>query len=256
MNEFFLLTLQDHVAHLQLNQPAHANTLVPRFFPALRDAVRGLHDGDQTQVLVISSTGAQFSAGLSLDVFASAEAPPPATLLNAHADRRDPRESAAREAIGAVLAMLGERGASGGPLALQTALRQMLACFNTLEDAPFPVICAVQGGCVGAALDLACACDIRLCTADAYFTPDEHELGMTAELAVLQRLRALIPPGAARELAYTGERLSAARAHELGLVNAVLPDATALLAHALALAGRIAAKSPLAVAGAKAALKR
>jgi enoyl-CoA hydratase len=249
MNEFFLLTLQDHVAHLQLNQAAHANTLAPLFFPALRDAVRGLHDGGQARVLVISSTGAQFSAGLSLEVFASAETPSPAP----HTDRRDPHESASREAIGAVLAMLG---ASGGPLALQTALRQMLACFNVLEDAPFPVICAVQGGCVGAALDLACACDIRLCTADAYFTPDEHELGMTAELVVLQRLRALIPPGATRELAYTGERITAARARELGLVNAVLPDATTLLAHALALAGRIAAKSPLAVAGAKAALKR
>jgi enoyl-CoA hydratase len=171
MNEFFGLTLQDHIAHLQLNQPAHANTLAPLFFPALRDAVRGLHDGGQARVLVISSTGAQFSAGLSLEVFASAEAPPPTAP---HTDRRDPRESASREAIGAVLAMLGERGASGGPLALQTALRQMLACFNALEDAPFPVICAVQGGCVGAALDLACACDIRLCSADAYFTPDEH----------------------------------------------------------------------------------
>ena len=253
MNEFFLLTLQDHVAHLQLNQAAHGNTLAPLFFPALRDAVRGLHEGGQTRVLVISSTGAQFSAGLSLDVFANAEAPPPTVR---RADRRDPGESAAREAIGAVLAMLGEHGASGGPLALQTALRQMLACFNALEDAPFPVICAVQGGCVGAALDLACACDIRLCTADAYFTPDEHELGMTAELSVLQRLRALIPPGATRELAYTGERIGAARAHELGLVNAVLPDADALLDHALALASRIAAKSPLAVAGAKAALRR
>jgi len=252
MNEFFLLAEQEHVAELQLNQPGQANIFAPRFFPALRDAVRSLSDGGRTRVLVISSTGAQFSAGLSLDVFANAETPPAAP----RADRRDPRESASREAIGAVLAMLGERDATGAPLALQTALRQMLACFNALEDAPFPVICAVQGGCVGAALDLACACDIRLCTADAYFTPDEHELGMTAEVSVLQRLRALIPPGATRELAYTGERISAARARELGLVNAVLPDTTALLAHARALAGRIANKSPLAVAGAKAALRR
>jgi enoyl-CoA hydratase len=152
--------------------------------------------------------------------------------------------------------MLGERDATGAPLALQTALRQMLACFNALEEAPFPVICAVQGGCVGAALDLACACDIRLCTADAYFSPDEHELGMAAEPVVLQRLRALIPAGAARELACTGERIGAARAHELGLVNTVLPDAPALRDHASALAHRIAAKSPLAVAGAKAALRR
>jgi enoyl-CoA hydratase len=252
MNAFFLLTAHDQVAHLQLNQPARANSLAPLFFPALRDAVRGLQEAGHTRALVISSSGAQFSAGFSLDVYTNLETPPPAPRT----DRRDPRESIAREAVGAVLAMLGEQGASGGPLALQTALRHMLGCFNVLEEAPFPVICAVQGGCVGAALDLACACDIRLCTADAYFTPDEHELGMAAEPAVLQRLRALIPAGAARELAFTGARIDATRAHELGLVNTVLPDVPALLSHALALAGRIAAKSPLAVAGAKAALSR
>jgi enoyl-CoA hydratase len=251
MNEFFRLTQQDHVAHLQLDQPARSQALTPPFFPALRDAVRGLQESGATRVLLISSAGAHFSTGLSLEVFTSTSPPP-----NPRADRRDPRESASREAVGAVLAMLGAQGAGGGPLALQTALRQMLGCFNALEDAPFPVICAVQGGCVGAALDLACACDFRLCTADAYFTPDEHELGMAAEPTVLHRLRRLIPEGVAREWAFTGERLGATRALELGLVNAVLPDANALLNHAWALAGRLAAKPPLAIAGAKAVFRR
>ena len=243
MNEFFLLDVHEHVAHLRLNQPESANTMAPAFFAALRDAVRGLHDG-ATRVLVISSTGRHFSAGLSLDAYGHGDAPAAAP----HADRRDPLGSAAREAIGAIMQMLDDRGAG--------ALQQLMASFNVLDEAPFPVICAVQGGCIGAALDLACACDIRVCSADAFFTPDESDLGMTADLGVLQRLSRLMPLGAARELAYTGERLPAVRALELGLVNAVLPDTASLLAHALALAGRIAAKSPQAMAGAKLAFRQ
>jgi enoyl-CoA hydratase len=253
MNEYFLLDQQDHVAHLQLNRPERANTLAPPLFSALHDAVRALQDGGSARVLLISSTGAHFSAGLSLDVFAPPEEP--SAALAARHDRRDPRESASREAVGAILQMLGDPAASGRPPDLGGSLRQLMAAFNALDEAPFPVICAVQGGCIGAALDLACACDIRLCSADAFFTPDESDLGMTADLGVLQRLRRLLPQGAARELAYTGERLGAGRAHALGLVNTVLPDASSLLAHALTLAGRIAAKPPLAVASAKAALR-
>ena len=250
MNDFFLLDVHEHVAHLRLNHPERSNTMAPAFFPALRDAVRELHDG-AARVLVISSTGPHFSAGLSLDAYGSSEAPPTAR----RADRRDPRESATREAIGAIMQMLDERR-TGEPLGVAGALQQLMASFDVLEEAPFPVICAVQGGCIGAALDMACACDIRICSADAFFTPDESDLGMTADLGVLQRLGRVMPQGAARELSYTGERLPAARALELGLVNTVLPDAAALLAHALALAGRIAAKSPQAMAGAKLALRR
>ena len=250
MNEFFLLDVHEHVAHLRLNQAERSNTMAPAFFPAFRDAVRGLHDG-AARVLVISSTGPHFSAGLSLDAYGHGDAHAAAP----HADRRDPRESAAREAIGAIMQMLDDRRTGTSPGATG-ALQQLMASFNVLDEAPFPVICAVQGGCIGAALDLACACDIRVCSADAFFTPDESDVGMTADLGVLQRLGRVMPQGAARELAYTGERLGAARALELGLVNAVLPDAAALLVHTLALAGRIAAKSPQAMAGAKLALRR
>ena len=77
---------------------------------------------------------------------------------------------------------------------------------------------------------------------------------MAADLGVLQRLPKIVPQGVAREMAYTGERLGAERALAVGLVNAVLPDAAALLEHALALARTIAAKSPLAIAGSKLAL--
>ena len=222
-NEFFELSHEGGVAHLRLNRPDRMNTMAPAFFPALRDAVRGLDDAGQTRALVISSTGKHFSAGMSLDVFAGSDLALAATT---------PRER----------------------LAFQRSLKELMDCFTALDEARFPIVCAIQGGCIGGALDLATACDIRLCSADAFFTVQEISIGMAADLGVLQRLPKIVPPGVAREMAYTGERLGAARALAVGLVNDVLPDAVALLDRAMALARTIASKSPLAIAGSKLAL--
>ncbi len=211
------------VAHLQLNRPERMNTMAPPFFPAVRDTVEALNAEGRTRVLVISSTGKHFSAGMALDVFAGGM-----NMLNT-ADARH-------------------------RLAFQDGLRQLMRCFDAIENARFPVIAAIQGGCIGGALDLAAACDLRVCSADAFFSVQEIHIGMAADLGVLQRLPKIVPPGVAREMAYTGERLGAERALAAGLVNAVLPDAAATLDHAMTLAGQIAAKSPLAVAGSKLAL--
>jgi enoyl-CoA hydratase len=249
MESYFEVTVEQGIGHLRLNRPERMNTFAPPFFPALRDAVRHLHDDASARVLVISSTGKHFSAGMALDVFASAgdrPAEPPV-------DRRDPNGESQRERVGALMAML-DTSSARARLSFQDSLRKLMDCFTALDEARFPVICAIQGGCIGGALDLATACDIRLCTADAFFCVQEIQIGMTADLGVLQRLPKLIPQGVARQMAYTGERLSAQRALEVGLVNAVLPDPGALLDHALALAREIAAKSPLAIAGSKLAL--
>lgn len=225
-NDFFTLQHDGAIAHLQLNRPERMNTLAPAFFPALRDAVRGLQDDAKTRVLVISSTGKHFSAGMALDVFAADG--PAAQLL-------DTRSARAR-------------------LSFQESLRRLIDCLSVLDEARFPVICALQGGCIGGALDIAAACDIRVCSAEAFFTVQEIHIGMMADLGVLQRLAKIVPQGVARQMAYTGERVDARRALECGLVNAVLADAAAALEHALSLARQIAAKSPLAVAGSKLAL--
>lgn len=212
------------ITRLTLCRPDRMNTMDPGFFPALRDAVRALDDAGRTRVLVISSTGRHFSAGMALDVFAGADMP----MLDVSTARN-------RQAF-------------------QTGLRRLMACFDALEEARFPVICAVQGGCIGGALDLAAACDIRLCAADAFFTVQEIHIGMAADLGSLQRLPKIVPQGMARQMAYTGERVDAERALAMGLVNAVLPDEAALQRHAAELAAQIAAKSPLAIAGSKLAL--
>lgn len=228
-DDFFSLQRDGAVAHLQLNRPERMNTMTPAFFPALRDAVRGLQDDAQTRALVISSTGRHFSAGMALEVFgASSEG----SALQQMLDTRSPRAR----------------------LSFQESLRRLIDCFSALDEARFPVICAVQGGCIGGALDLATACDMRVCSADAFFTVQEIHIGMMADLGVLQRLAKIVPQGVARQMAYTGERVDAKRALETGLVNAVLADHGAVLEHALALARQIAAKSPLAVAGSKMAL--
>jgi len=222
-NDFFQLSTEHGIAHLQLNRPERLNTMAPPFFPALRDAVRALNDAGDARVLVISSTGKHFCAGMALEVFGGDDA----LLIT--------RTSRAR-------------------LNFQETLRKLIDCFSALDEARLPVICAIQGGCIGGALDLATACDLRVCTTDAFFTVQEIHIGMMADLGVLQRLMKIVPQGVAREMAYTGERVSAERALQIGLVNAVLPDAQAALDHAMNLARQIAAKSPLAIAGSKLAL--
>lgn len=223
-NEFFELSHDDSaVAHLKLNRPERMNTMTLAFFPAVRDAVRRLSDEGLTRALVISSTGKHFCAGMSLDVFAN-----DAGALDAKTAR--------------------------DRLAFQASLKRLMDCFSALDEARFPIVCAVQGGCIGGGLDLATACDIRLCSADAFFTVQEITIGMVADLGTLQRLPKIVPQGVAREMAYTGERMGAERALEVGLVNAVLPDAATLLERAMTLAHTIASKSPLAIAGTKLAL--
>ena len=223
MNDFFQLSAENGIAHLQFNRPERMNTMAPAFFPAFRDAVQALHDGGEARVLVISASGKHFSAGMALDTFGGD---------GAMLDTSTPRAR----------------------LNFQEGLRQLIGCFDVLDSVRLPVICAIQGGCIGGAFDLAAACDIRFCSADAFFCIQEINIGMAADLGVLQRLPKLMPQGVVRELAYTGERLSAERALELGLVNAVLSDAASLLDRAMSVARSIAGKSPLAIAGSKLAL--
>jgi len=222
-NDYFTLEHQSGVAHLRLARPERLNTLAPPFFGLLRDTVRALDAAGETRALLISSTGRHFCAGMALDVFGSDDG-------------------------------LASTATPRGRLAFQASLRAMMDSFIALDMARFAVICAVQGGCVGGGLDLATACDIRLCSADAFFTVQEIAIGMAADLGVLQRLPKIVSPGVAREMAYTGDRLGADRALAVGLVNAVLPEPAVLLEAGLALARRIASRSPLAIAGTKLAL--
>ena len=212
----------DNVTHIRLNRPEQLNSMIPAFWAELPEIVDGLSDGGRTRAVVLSSTGKHFCAGMDLSVFGGAGLEGEETLSagRRHANFRY------------------------NVLHLQRAL-------TALEEARMPVLAAIQGGAVGGAVDLITAADCRYATKDAWFCIQEINIGMTADAGTLQRLPKLIPEGIVRELAYTGRRMSATRAAEVGLVNEVFADHDAMLSGVHEIAAEIASKTPLAVHGTK-----
>jgi enoyl-CoA hydratase len=134
---------------------------------------------------------------------------------------------------------------------LRLSILDIQETFNVLERARMPVLMAIQGGCVGGAVDFASACDCRYATEDAFFVIQEINIGMTADVGTFPRLCKLMPEGMVKELAYAGRRLPAKKAMQFGLVNDVFATQDEMLKHVMALAKDIAEKSPLAVHGSK-----
>jgi enoyl-CoA hydratase len=184
--------------------------------------VRDIDDNARARVVVISSTGKHFTAGMDLSVFAGDDA-----LTGAGSDRYVRAEN------------------------FRHTAKRLQESFSCLEDARIPVLVAIQGGCIGGGVDFASACDIRYATADAFFSIHEINIAMTADVGTFPRLCKLLPLGQVRELAYTGRRLGASKAKDLGLVNEVYPDHATMLAAVMATAREIAEKNPIAVTGSK-----
>ncbi|WP_066268254.1 enoyl-CoA hydratase-related protein [Hydrogenophaga palleronii] len=218
----FALSTTDHVAHLVLNRPAELNTMHPTFWRELDAVLTQIHLEGSARALVISSTGKHFSAGMSLETFAGAIS----------MDDQSPE----------------------GRAAIFDLLTDMQATFTKIENLRIPVICAIQGGCIGGAVDMVTAACIRYASADAFFCIQEINIGMVADVGTLQRLPKLMPLAVVKELAYTGRRLPAAKALAYGLVNEVFDSAEATLAAALQCAKEIASKPPVAVWGSKQAI--
>jgi enoyl-CoA hydratase len=145
-------------------------------------------------------------------------------------------------------------GTPGRRLALHDIVLALQDAYSALERLRVPVIAAIQGGCIGGGVDMVSACDVRYASDDAFFCIQETNIGMTADLGTLQRLPKLIPVGVVREYAYSGRRMPAARARELGLVNDLFPTHEATVQAALALAREIAAKAPVVIAATKQAI--
>ncbi|WP_425992745.1 enoyl-CoA hydratase-related protein [Brevundimonas sp. TWP2-3-2] len=218
----FEITRDGPVAHLRLTRPEASNALNMDFWRRFGPELKALDATGEVRALVLSGEGRNFCAGMDISVFSG----------------------------GAIL----NTDKAGDRQAFHQTARDLQETLTTLEKVRFPVIAAIQGACVGGGLDLIAACDIRLASQDAYFRIEEINIGMMADIGSLQRLPKLMPEGVVRELAYTGATLTVDRAERLGMINAVLPDAEAVVTAALDMAKRIATKAPLAISGSKAAL--
>jgi enoyl-CoA hydratase len=213
--ECFEVSAHQGVAHLKMSRPERRNAMTAAFWQELPQIVRGL----DAKVLVLSSTGPHFCGGLELSLFQGN-------------DSFDTNSLQGRQRF-------------------KSKLEELQASLNSLAEAPFPVIAAVQGGCIGGGVDMATACCLRYATRDAWFVIQEINLGMMADVGTFNRMPKQLPEAVVRELGYTGDRLLAERAERLGFVNGLFDTHEQLVAGALEVARRIAAKAPVAVAATK-----
>lgn len=220
----FDVQIDKKIAHIILNRPEKRNSMIPAFWRELPEIVRDIDENAKARVIVLSSTGPHFSSGLDVSSFQQAEITDPAA-------KRAARITAGADFYGII--------------------KNMQQSFTALEECRLPVLAAIQGGCIGGGVDLITACDMRYATEDAFVTIFETNIAMTADVGTFPRLSKLIPDGIARELAYTGRRMAAAEAREIGLVNRVYKSHAEMLAGVMEIAAEIASKAPLAVMGCK-----
>lgn len=214
------ISIENHIAHIVLNRPEQLNSMIAEFWLELPQCVRAIDASALARVIVISSTGKHFSAGMDLSVFTNM-----AATFEGEPSRRAER--------------------------MRRSVLQLQDSFSALEQVRVPVLVAIQGGAIGGAVDMISACDSRYCTSDAYFCVKETQLGMTADVGTLQRLPHLLSHGIVRELAYTGRNFSSTEALQHGFVNQVFENQETMLAAVMKIAKQIAINSPMAVSGCK-----
>jgi enoyl-CoA hydratase len=208
-----------------MNRPEKRNSMTPAFWDELPRIIDDIDADGETRVIVISSTGPHFTAGIDTAIFQQ---------NNAQGSDEAQRQAQIQH---------GAR--------FYDNVLHMQKTFSSIENCRVPVLAAIQGGAIGGGVDLITACDMRYMTEDAFITIFEINIGMTADVGTFPRIVKLIPEGIARELAYTGRRMAAREAKSIGLVNAVFADHKTLLDEVMKIAREIAKRAPLAVYGSK-----
>lgn len=214
------------IAEVVLDNPDRLNAMAPVFFTEIKQAFEEIDADPEIRVAILWAEGRLFTAGLDL--------------------------KAALE--GVLGGNLGNGSVVTNNLDMYKTIHDLQDAMSAAEKCRKPVIAAVHGHCIGGGVDLTTACDIRLCTKDATFAIHETKIAIVADVGTLQRITNVAGRGMAREMAYTGKRLTADRALRCGLVNEVYEDKEKLLEGAREMAAEIAANSPLAVQGTKAVL--
>lgn len=211
------VSTENHVATVSLNRVKGLNALSYELATEITEVFHELAGIDDVWVVILKSNARIFCAGLDL------------------------KDAMSRGIVGKAKNMLD----------IPSHEKNIFECCHAIEECKKPVIAAVHGMCVGAGLDIIASCDLRLCTGDATFSLREAQIGIVADMGVLQRLPFIIGHMYTRQMAYTGRFFSAAEVEKMGLVIEVCPDQQSLLAAALKLAEEIKECAPLAVQNTK-----
>ncbi|MFC1918550.1 enoyl-CoA hydratase/isomerase family protein [Chloroflexota bacterium] len=212
------LDIEDAVATVLLNRPEAMNALNHGVCLGLRKAAQSIKENPGVRAVIVTGAGEKaFSAGIDLKMVAS--------------------------------------GGSGSGVMFPKyrsfdRLYSMKSIFTMYEELAVPVIGAVNGYCLGMALEFSLCFDIRLACDTAMFALPEIQFGVIPDMGSTQRLPRMVGPGIAKELIFTGRRIDAAEALRVGLVDHVYPK-DRLMTEARKLAGEIAKLNPDMVQGAK-----
>jgi enoyl-CoA hydratase/carnithine racemase len=194
-----------------LNRPEKRNAFHLELVAATGTALRGAADDPAVRCVVLRGAGPVFSAGMDLATLASLPAFPEA----------------------------------GRPFR-----RACLEAWNAAEEMPKPVIAQIHGACLGGAMELALACDLRVLAEDAVMGMPEVRMGLVPDVGGSSRLPQVVGLGRAKDLVLTGRTVGAAEAERIGLANRVVP-ADQLQAATAALAEELQKGAPVAVGLAK-----
>lgn len=216
----FNLEMHGKVVHVELNRPDKLNAMGADFWEEISEIFAWIEQEDAVRAVVMSGAGKHFCAGIDLAY------------------------------LGSVAGLLGKDPGRNARV-LREQIKRLQAALHAVDQCSKPVLAAIHGYCIGGAVDLVSACDMRYCSDDAQFSIKEIDLGMAADVGTLQRLPHLIGDGILRELAYTGRFVGASEAERIGLVNRTYVSREEMLGAVLELAQEIAGKSPLAVRGTK-----
>ena len=215
------LDIEDSIATVLLNRPKALNAFNQEVFLGLQQTARSIRENPEVRVIIMTGAGDKaFSAGLDLKMVASGSGP--TEIFPSYRQGYD-------------------------------YLYSLKMIFTMYEELAVPVIAAINGYCLGAALELILCCDMRLACDTAVFGLPEIQLGVIPDLGSTQRLPRIVGPGIAKELIITGRRIDAVEALRVRLVDHVYPK-DQLMIEAKKLAEEIAKINPHLIQGAKRAV--
>ncbi|CAB4560102.1 MAG: enoyl-CoA hydratase/isomerase family protein [Actinobacteria bacterium] len=209
-----LYEVTDHVATITLNAPERMNTISGPMLDELSERLLEADRARDVRCVVLTGSGRAFCAGLDLQAQMASQS--------------------------GSLGGLGSLDSNPGEFDLRNAPPIVLHQLDT------PTICALNGGAAGYGLDIALGCDIRVAADTAKLNPGFAKRGILPESGGTWLLPRMVGYAKAAEIAFTGRTLTATEAHELGLVNHVVPAAD-LHERVTVLAHEIAENAPLAV---------